>query len=111
MGFSYKKRLYTIIVNSIGDDRKIGSGSSERQKLRSERRIIWLIDSGRIVRLEQLRNEMLSIRAYPIRKLEGVTVGVAAFENKIKEYVEAEGRKTRDDEMKSDLGAILTAER
>ena len=74
------------------------------------RRIIRLIDSGRIIRLEQLRNEMRSIRAYPIRNLEGVTVGVAAFENKIKEYVEAGGRKPPEDEMKSDLNAILPVE-
>ena len=74
------------------------------------RRIIRLIDSGRTIRLEQLRNEMRSIRAYPIRNLEGVTVGVAAFENKIKEYVEAGGRKPPEDEMKSDLNAILPAE-
>ena len=74
------------------------------------RRIIRLIDSGRNIRLEQLRNEIRSIRAYPIRNLESVTVGVAAFENKIKEYVEAGGRKPPPDEMKSDLNAILPAE-
>ena len=74
------------------------------------RRIIRLIDSGRNIRLEQLRNEIRSIRAYPIRNFESVTVGVAAFENKIKEYVEAGGRKPPPDEMKSDLNAILPAE-
>ena len=70
----------------------------------------WLVASGRTIRLEQLRNEMRSTRAYPIRNLEGVTVGVAAFENTIKEYVEAGGRKPPDGEMKSDLDAILPAE-
>ena len=74
------------------------------------RRIIRLIDCGRTIRLDQLQNDMRSIRAYPIRNLEGVTVEVTAFENKIKEYVEAGGRKPPDDEMKSDLNAILHAE-
>ena len=74
------------------------------------RRIIRLIDCGRIIRLDQLQNDMRSIRAYPIRNLEGVTVEVTAFENKIQEYVEAGGRKPPDDEMKSDLNAILRAE-
>ena len=59
--------------------------------------------------MAQLRNEMRSIRAYPIRNLEGVTVGAAAFETQIKEYVEAIGRKRSEDEMKGDLNAILPA--
>ena len=31
--FPYKKYPYTIIVNSTGGDRKVGSGSTDKQKL------------------------------------------------------------------------------
>ena len=48
------------------------------------RRIVRFIDSGRNIRLEQLRQEVRMIRSYPIKNLEGVTVGIASFENKIK---------------------------
>ena len=74
------------------------------------RRIIRLIDNGRGIRLEQLRNEMRQIRAYPIKSLEGVTVGVAEYENRVRDYVEAGGRQPPEDEMKSDLNAILPNE-
>ena len=74
------------------------------------RRLMRLIDSGRAIRLEQIRNEVRLIRAHPIKNLEGVAVGVAAFENKIQEFVEAGGRQPPDEEMKSDLNAILPAE-
>ena len=53
------------------------------------RRIIRIIDNGRDVRFEQLRNEVRMLWTYSIKHLEGVAVGVASFENKIKEYVEA----------------------
>ena len=69
-----------------------------------------LIDSGRAIRLEQIRNEVKLIRAHPIKNLEGVAVGVAAFENKIQEFVEAGGRQTPDEQMKFDFNAILLAE-
>ena len=40
-----------------------------------------------------------------IRNLESITVGVAEFENKINEFVQAGGRQPPQDEMKSDLDA------
>ena len=74
------------------------------------RRVVRFIDNGRTIRLEQLRNEMRMIRTFPIKNLEGVAVGVAAFENKVREFVEAGGRQPPEDEMKSDLNAILPAD-
>ena len=68
------------------------------------------IDSGRDIRLEQLRQEVRMIRSFTIKNLEAVTIGIAAFENKIREYVEAGGRALPQDEMKSDLNAILPHE-
>ncbi len=43
----------------------------------------------------------------PIKSLENVALGIAEFENKIAEYVEAGGRPLEPDEMKADLLAIL----
>lgn len=74
------------------------------------RRIVRFIDSGRDIRLEQLRQEVRMIRSFPIKNLEAVTIGIAAFENKIRDYVEAGGRALPQDEMKSDLNAILPHE-
>ena len=74
------------------------------------RRIIRLLDNGRSIRLEQLRNEIRMIRAYPIKTLEAVTVGVAEYDNKINDFVEAGGRRPPEDELKSDLNAILPNE-
>ena len=74
------------------------------------RRIIRLLDNGRSIRIEQLRNEIRMIRAYPIKTLEAVTVGVAEYENKINDFVEAGGRRPPEDELKSDLNAILPNE-
>ena len=74
------------------------------------RRITRLIDNGRRIRLEQLRNEMRMIRAYPIKSLEGVVVGVAEYENRVRDYVEAGERQPLEDETKSDLNAILPNE-
>ena len=74
------------------------------------RRIVRFIDSGRNIRLEQLRQEVRMIRSFPIKNLESVTIGIASFENKIKDYIEAGGRAPPQDEMKSDLNAILPHE-
>ena len=74
------------------------------------RRITRLLDNGRSIRFEQLRNEIRMIRAYPVKTLEAVTVGVAEYENKINDFVEAGGRRPPEDELKSDLNAILPNE-
>ena len=74
------------------------------------RRIVRFIDSGRSIRLEQLRQEVRHIRGFPIKNLEGVTVGIASFENKIKEFIDAGGRPPSDEEMKSDLNFLLPHE-
>ena len=74
------------------------------------RRIVQLIDNGCRIRLEQLRAEMRMITAYPIKALEGVTVGVAQFENKVRNFVEVGGRQVTEEDTKSDLNAILPRE-
>ena len=71
------------------------------------RRLVRYIDHGRGIRLESLRTEMRSLHTRPIKSLEGVTIGITEYDNKMKEYVEAGGRPTEDEEKKADLLAIL----
>ena len=47
---------------------------------------------------------------FPIKNLEGVTVGIVSFENNIKESTDADGRQPPQDEMKLDLNAVFPAE-
>ena len=44
---------------------------------------------------------------FVIKNLEDVVIGIAEFENKIAEFVEAGGKRPDDQEMKSDLNFIL----
>ena len=71
------------------------------------RRLVRHIDHGRSIRLEAPRTEVRSLHLKPIKSLEAVAIGIAEFENKINEYIEAGGRVMEDDEMKADLLAIL----
>ena len=74
------------------------------------RRLVRYIDHGREIRLETLRNEVRMIRGrFVIKNLEDVVVAIAKFENKISEVVAAGGKRPDDQEMKSDLNAILPA--
>ncbi len=91
------------------------SGEAETMFKRAEmlngidawRRLVRFIDHGRSIRREALRTEVRQLPMRPIKSLEQVTVGIAEFENKIREYVEVGGRQPSSDEMKTDLLAIL----
>ena len=50
---------------------------------------------------------MRMLRSRPIKTIEGVTIGIAEFENTISEFVSAGGSQPSAEEMKSDLNAIL----
>jgi len=73
------------------------------------RRVVRYIDHGRGIRLEIMRNKMRHLRSKAIKTLEGVTIGIAEFENTISDFVSAGGVRPSDAEMKSDLNAILPA--
>ena len=74
------------------------------------RRISRFIDRGREIRLETLRNEVRIIWGLlVIKPFEEVIIGIAQFENKIDEYIDAGGTRLDDQEMKSDLNTILPA--
>ena len=74
------------------------------------RRLIRSIDHGRHIRLETLRNEVRLLHTRHIRNLEGVAIGLAEFDNKIKEFEDLGGQKHHDHDKKSDLLAILPQE-
>ena len=67
------------------------------------------IDHGRGIRLEALRSEVRALHLRPISKLENLSVGIAEFENKLREYEDAGGQRHSDGERKADLLAILPA--
>ena len=71
--------------------------------------MVRYIDHGRGIRLEIMRNKMRHLRSKAIKTLEGVTIGIAEFENAISDFVSAGGVRPSDAEMKSDLNAILPA--
>ena len=91
------------------------SGEAETMFKRAEtlhgidawRRLVRHIDHGRNIRLEALRTEVRSLHLRQIKNLENVAVGIAEFENKLNEYVEAGGPEMKDEEKKADLLAIL----
>ena len=74
------------------------------------RRVVRYIDHGRSIRLETLRDEVRALHTKPIKNVEHVAVGIAEFENKIREYEAAGGKKVDDDEKKNDLLKILPGE-
>ena len=73
------------------------------------RRVVRYIDHGRSIRLETLRDEVRALHLKPIRNVEGVAVGIAEFENKLREYEAAGGKPIGEDEKKNDLLKILPA--
>ncbi len=74
------------------------------------RRVVRYIDHRRSIRLETLRDEVRALHLKPIKNVEGVAVGIAEFENKIREYEAAGGKQVDEDEKKNDLLKILPAE-
>ena len=74
------------------------------------RRMARFIDHGRGIRLETLRREVKMLHMRPIKNLEGVEQGITEFENTLIEYAQAGGTVMSEDEMKSDLLAILPLE-
>ena len=74
------------------------------------RRLVRQVDHGRGIRLEILRREVQELHATPIKSLEAIEEGVAAFENTTTEYARAGGRESTDAELKSALLQIFLQE-
>jgi hypothetical protein len=62
------------------------------------RRLVRFVDHGRGIRLDALRSEVRAIHLKPMSKLEHVAIGIAEFENKLREYEDAGGRRADDHE-------------
>jgi hypothetical protein len=71
------------------------------------RRAIRQIDGGLDLRLEELRREIRVIHMKPMKNLENTHVGIAEFEEKMREFEEAGGDGPSEHNLKSDLLAIL----
>ena len=88
-----------------------GSTATVNKGVDAWRRIVRYIDQWRGIRFELVRNKCRTIRSRPIKSLEDVTIGIAGFENTVLDYVSAGGVQPGQDEMKSDLNAILPPQR
>ena len=64
------------------------------------KKIVRHIQFGRPIRLENLRLAMKTLSMHSFKGLEQVATGIAAFENRHREYEEAGGRPTDDEEKK-----------
>ncbi len=69
--------------------------------------LVRYINHGKGIRLETLRREVKVLHLKPITSLDKVEEGVAEFENVMNEYVKAGGTAPGNEEMKSDLLAVL----
>ena len=65
------------------------------------------VNHGKRIRLNRLRDQVMSVRTRPIPSVEKIEEGVAEFENLFAEYALAGGILEGDDAMKSDLLKIL----
>ena len=90
-----------------GEAETIFKRSPELWGVESWRQIVRFIEHGRSIRLANLRTEMKTIHLKPIISLQKVEIGIAEFENKWKDFVEAGGRDLDDVEKKEDLLALL----
>ena len=54
------------------------------------------IDHGRDIRFEVMRNKMRHLKSKAIKTMEGVTIGIAEFENTLAEVVSAGCVSERD---------------
>ena len=100
--------IWGFLSNAVsGEAETILKQAGTLKGVEAWRRIVRFIDHGRDIRLEIMRNKMRHLRAKTIKTLEGVTIGIAEFENTIAEFVSAGGVQPSDAELKSDLNAIL----
>jgi len=93
-----------------GEAETVFKRADELNGLDAWRRLVRFIDHGRGIRLDALRSEVRALHLKPMTKLEHVAIGIAEFENKLREYEDAGGRRAEDAERKADLLAILPQE-
>ena len=90
-----------------GGAETIFSGANPLSGIDAWRRIVLHIEYGKESRLEDLRDEVKRAYGKPMKDLEDVKTGVAAYDNLLKEYTDAGGSSPSDQEKKTDLVRIL----
>ena len=85
----------------------IFKGAEPLNGLDAWRRIVRYIDHGKEIRLGELRDDVKRAHIKPMRELDEVETGIAAFDNLLREYHDAGGTEFKDAEKKSDLLRIL----
>ena len=85
--YALNSAVWGFMSNCLsGEAQTIFKKADALQGVEAWRRISRLIDHGREIRLETLRNEVRMIRGrFVIKSLEEVVIGIAKFENKIDE--------------------------
>ena len=100
--------IWGFLSNAIsGEAETFFKQANVNQGVDAWRRLVRHIDHGKDIRLHNLREEIRNIRLRPIKTLEGISVGVAQFDNKVQEFVDAGGRRPDSEELKFDLNALL----
>ena len=95
---------------AAGEAKLLFKQAGRLEGIQAWRRIARLIENGSDGKCKQLRREVRMARSHHIRSLVHVTMRIAKYENKIRDYVDAGCRQPPEDELKSDLNAILPNE-
>ena len=90
-----------------GGAETIFNGADALNGLDAWRRMVRYIEDSKESRLEDLREEVKRAHAKPMKDLEDIKTGIAAFDNLLKEYTDAGGSSPSDQEKKSDLQRML----
>ena len=103
--------VWRCLSNCTGGETKVLFKQTGRlEGIQAWRRILRFIDHSSDGICKQLRREVRMARSHHIRSLVHVTMRIAKYENKIRDYVDAGCRQPPEDEPKSDLNAILPNE-
>ena len=110
-----KEQIRSTDAQIWGFLRAVVSGSAETMFRRADRlhgfdawrRLVRDVDQGREIRLSDLRHNMKQVQSRNIRSLAEVEQGVAEYENRIQEFVNAGGDAPCEAHMKDDMLRIL----
>ena len=84
-------------------------GAEEMNGFEAWRRLVRYVEHGRPIRLQNITNEMKSSHSRPIKDMARVVIGIAEYENKYHDYLDAGGKPYDDYDLKNNLTNILPA--
>ena len=99
-----------LAIAVSGEANIIFRGAEEMNGFDAWRRIVRYIEHGRPIRLQNLTNDMKAAHQRPINDMGKVVIGIAEFDLKYHEYLEAGGRTIDDFELKQSLTNILPSD-